>query len=86
MPAASDDPLETLLRTQRRAASARHDDLGPLVAAAGLIRTYAATTRELLDLLETDVAFHLEILNHLLIATHGSQWWQELSNHDRGNA
>ena len=74
--------LEELLKAQRREASVRHDGLGPLPAAVGLIRAYTSCTRELLDLLDTEVAFHLEILNQLLVKTYGNEWWLKLSKLD----
>ena len=72
-------PLEQLLEGQRREKSLREESLGPIAAAVGVVRKSCATTRLLLDNLESTVGFHLEILDALLRRRFGNHWWEDLT-------
>ena len=73
----SQSPLERLIEDQRRAKSMRQESLGPVAAAAGMVCESCATTRLLLEDLESAVGFHLDVLDALLRCRLGNRWWEE---------
>lgn len=75
-------PLGRLIEDQRRAKSMREEGLGPVAAAAGMVRESCATTRLLLDDLEASVGLHLEILDAVLRRRFGNRWWDQLAVED----
>jgi hypothetical protein len=73
-----ESPLSQLLEDQRRAKSLRQDSSGPICAAAEMVRESCATTRLILDELESAVGSHLDVLDALLRRRFGNQWWNQL--------
>lgn len=79
MPEQQDPIIEQLLTEQRHDNALREASLGPIAAAAAMVRESCDTTCILLNDLETSVAFHLEILDALLRRRFGNSWWDELT-------
>ena len=74
----TDPQVAALLEAHRFDAALRRDSLGPVIEAAGMLRTCSETIRLLLDELDKSVALHLELLDAVLRTHYGNRWWQEL--------
>jgi len=70
--------IERWLEEQRREKSQREASLGPIAAAVGMLRESCATTRLLLDELESSVGVHLGFLDAVLRQRFGNRWWEEV--------
>jgi hypothetical protein len=75
----SNTPLAQLLEQQRSETALRHEGLGPIVEAVGMLRACCETVRLLLDELEVSVGVHLELLDAVIRSRDGSRWWEELT-------
>jgi hypothetical protein len=74
-------PLEQFLEEQRRAQSQREESFGPLAAAVGMLRESCATTRLLLDELESSLVSS-RCSTPWLHRRHGNRWWEDLTRDD----